>query len=129
MMMLSPVHIMSQTTAFRLGYDRADSIADVPQTIAARAAALSTPIAIVHGMQDELSPSYHSSLFMSAVPGSVPKRYVAVEDEGHVFSSFESWQRVVDTFLEFARAHLSPTGLAEAGLTRGSNLGVPAETA
>jgi hypothetical protein len=106
LMLLSPVHFMNQTTAARLGCDRGDTITDAALELATRATRLSTPIAIVHGIQDELSPAYYSSVFMSAVGDSVPKLHVPVEDEGHVFSSFASWQRVVDVFLAFAREHL-----------------------
>jgi len=105
-MLLSPVHFMNNATAGRIGYDRADSVSDPQGVIAARAASLSIPISIVHGIRDELTPAYYSSLFVSSVRESVPKQYVPIEDEGHVFSSYESWERVVATFLDFARKHL-----------------------
>ena len=106
LMLLSPVHHLSPSIAQRFGYNASDENGDIKAELLSRSSALSTPIAIVHGVRDELSPSLHSSIFMAGIPSAVPRCYLPVADEGHIFESLQNWQRVVDCFMAFTREHL-----------------------
>jgi hypothetical protein len=110
LMLLSPVHQLSPPIARRFGYDTADSLQDVAAAIASRASLLSTPTVIMHGIRDELSPSIHSSVFISSMPVHVAKCYLPIMDEGHIFQHFHNWRRLTTLFTDFARLQLRPDG-------------------
>lgn len=70
------------------------------------AAALRTPVLVVHGLRDEMVPSAESSGFITHVPKDVACEYLTLIDEGHVFSNPESWQRTLSVSRRFLRDRL-----------------------
>ena len=64
---------------------------------------INTPLLLVHGQRDPISPSLHSSDFVMSLPEDLYFEYVTVPNEGHIFQSNEGWRTLLDsmhTFIE-----------------------------
>ena len=102
-MLLSPVHFISPAISARLRFEAYDD--DAEGILEERRKTTDVPILIVHGVRDEVTPSYHSFVFSAAAARSKRNEYHPVPDEGHVFARFESWRLVVERFRAFAAVH------------------------
>jgi pimeloyl-ACP methyl ester carboxylesterase len=67
---------------------------------------ITSPLLVIHGMLDEVSPSFHSSEFVAALNSDTSCRYVSVPDEGHVFQTAPGWRTLLGTLRSFLREHL-----------------------
>ncbi|WP_281561646.1 alpha/beta hydrolase [Thalassomonas sp. RHCl1] len=64
---------------------------------------INTPLLLVHGQRDPISPSQHSSDFMMSLPEELDCRYITVQNEGHIFQSHEGWQTLLTSLHSFIR--------------------------
>ncbi|WDE02273.1 alpha/beta hydrolase [Thalassomonas actiniarum] len=64
---------------------------------------INTPLLLVHGQRDPISPSQHSSDFMMSLPEDLDCHYVTVQNEGHIFQSHEGWQTLLTSLHSFIR--------------------------
>jgi hypothetical protein len=105
LMLLSPVHWVSPAIASRLSLQGCDEDSDVELSLRNLRMSIVTPVSIIHGVRDEVTPSYHSFVFASARPYGPANQYHPVPEEGHVFSRFSSWKLVANRFRTFADLH------------------------
>lgn len=83
----------------------ADSLLEA--ALARHAPSIRTPLLIVHGQRDPISPSQHSSDFLMGLPEDLACDYVSVPDEGHIFQTDAGWRILLEKtrgFLESALA-------------------------
>jgi dipeptidyl aminopeptidase/acylaminoacyl peptidase len=62
-----------------------------------------TPVLVLHGLRDEVSPAGQSSRFVSYLGANIPCEYTTFPDEGHIFRSPENWKtslRLASAFLQ-----------------------------
>jgi pimeloyl-ACP methyl ester carboxylesterase len=71
------------------------------------APSIRTPLLIVHGQRDPISPSQHSSDFFMALPEDLECDYVSVPDEGHIFQTDAGWRILLEKTRGFLEAALS----------------------
>jgi len=62
-------------------------------------------VLVVHGNRDEVTP-YRQSLEFTGGPLAARRRLLTIEGEGHIFSSWSSWQRTADEICQFFGATL-----------------------
>lgn len=60
----------------------------------------SCEVLVVHGNRDEVTP-YRQSLEFTCGPLAERRRLLTIEGEGHIFSSWSSWQRTADEICRF----------------------------
>jgi hypothetical protein len=65
------------------------------------APAIRSPIAIIHGQQDPISPSLHSSDFVMQLAEDIICEYTSVPHEGHIFQSDAGWRRMLQEMTGF----------------------------
>lgn len=82
----------------------ADSLLEA--ALARHAPAIRTPLLIVHGQRDPISPSQHSSDFFMALPEDLACDYVSVPDEGHIFQTDAGWRILLEKMRGFLEAAL-----------------------
>ena len=68
---------------------------------------ITTPVLVLHGIRDEMSPAEHSSRFVSNVPSDVPCEYITFSDEAHIFVQPATWRTVLSTAYRFLTQHLN----------------------
>lgn len=71
------------------------------------ARSLTTPLLIIQGLNDEMSPSQVTSEFMKLVPSTTETHYLTLADEGHIFRRPASWVRVFAEAQAFLESHLA----------------------
>ncbi|MGJ0492980.1 alpha/beta hydrolase [Methylobacter sp.] len=64
-------------------------------------------VLVVHGNRDEVTP-YRQSLEFTCGPLAARRRLLTIEGEGHIFSSWLSWQRTADEICRFFETTLLP---------------------
>ena len=74
--------------------------------LARHAPSIRTPLLIVHGQRDPISPSQHSSDFFMALPEDLACDYVSVPDEGHIFQTDAGWRILLEKTRSFLEAAL-----------------------
>jgi dipeptidyl aminopeptidase/acylaminoacyl peptidase len=69
-------------------------------------ARMQTPVLVVHGVSDELTPVAHSSSFVARVPEAVVCDYLTFPEEPHIFRRPETWSLALGKAQQFLSQHL-----------------------
>lgn len=77
------------------------------KTPAELGAQMQTPLLVMHGVSDELTPVAHSSSFVARVPEHVACDYLTFPEEPHIFRRPDTWSRALGKAHDFLDGCLS----------------------
>jgi dipeptidyl aminopeptidase/acylaminoacyl peptidase len=82
-------------------YNVSSSLSGIDVTLEKLAAPIVTPIFVVHGLRDEISPAQHTSAFLARLPPTTPSSYHVLTDETHIFRRWDSWLMALKSIGKF----------------------------
>ena len=77
-------------------------------TIEDLARAIHTPLLVLHGVEDEMSPIEQSSRLVANLGQSVCYEYMTLPNEAHIFRRPASWEKGLAAAYGFLKRHLQP---------------------
>lgn len=85
-------------TPWRCFYGTSSSLT---YSLSLHAPKIRTPLMLVHGQRDPISPSQHSSEFVMSLREELRCDYVSVPNEGHIFQTSDGWQILLTSLKDF----------------------------